>query len=477
MSEPAKSGQRAPMSGQYEEVGPRGGRTGHEVTISKGERVSPTRQPRGGFTIIDPTTNKSGKGSHGSSGSVKRKTAMASRVLTQNGPTSLSAQRVASRRVASPVQNMLWGRAAGRCEFAGCNKPLWKSSVTQERVNIAQQAHIYAFSAKGPRGHVRTPPALLNDIDNLMLVCHECHQKIDRHKDGGRYTAPLLQQMKAQHEARIHRITGILPGRKSHILLYGANIGEHGSPLVYEDAASALFPRRYPATDVPISLSVVNSPSSDRDADYWSSESKILERAFDHAVRERIRHGDIQHLSVFALAPQPLLVLLGVMLGDISDVDVYQRRREPATWEWTTKSERISFGIDEPADRTGIPALILALSATVTSDRVTSVLGQCTSIWRLTTPTPHNDLITSRNHLAELRRVLRTLLDRIKSAHGQTTPVHIFPAVPVSVAVELGRVRMPKADSPWVLYDQVNARGGFVRALDIHKKGATPNAD
>lgn len=144
---------------------------------------------------------------------------------------------------------------------------------------------------------------------------------------------------------------------------------------------------------------------------------------------------------------------------------------------WATQSERICFRVEEPTDRAGAPALVLALSATVTPDRITSVLGQSASIWRLTTPTPHNDLITSRDQLSELRRVLRTLLDRIKAVHGQTTPVHIFPAVPASVAVELGRVRMPKADSPWTLYDQINARGGFVQALEIHTTGATPNAD
>ena len=384
-----------------------------------------------------------------------------------DGQTTVAAHHVPSRQVAGTVQNMLWGRSAGRCEFAGCNKPLWKSSVTQERVNIAQKAHIYAFSDKGPRGRTNIPLSLLNSVDNLMLVCHECHQKIDRRTDGGRYKAPLLQQMKTAHEERIQRVTGISARRQSHILLCGANIGEHGSPLAYEEAASALFPRRYPATDAPISLSVVNSPSSDRDADYWSSESKTLERAFGHAVRERIRHGDIRHLSVFALAPQPLLVLLGVLLGDIADVDVYQRRREPATWEWGTQRRRTSFLVEEPTDRTGTPALVLALSATVTPDRVTSVLGQGASVWRLTTPTPHNDLITSRDQLSELRRILRTLLDRVKAVHGQTTPVHIFPALPVSVAVELGRVRMPKADSPWRIYDQINARGGFVDALSI----------
>ena len=62
MSKAVKPGQRAPRSGQYEEVGPRGGRTGYEVTISKRERVPPTRQSGGGFTVVDPTKNKSGRG-------------------------------------------------------------------------------------------------------------------------------------------------------------------------------------------------------------------------------------------------------------------------------------------------------------------------------------------------------------------------------------------------------------------------------
>ena len=44
----------------------------------------------------------------------------------------------------------------------------------------------------------------------------------------------------------------------------------------------------------------------------------------------------------------------------------------------------------------------------------------------------------------------------------------MFPAAPVSVAVELGRVLQPKADVPLRLYDQNNNLGGFVPALDIN---------
>ena len=208
-----------------------------------------------------------------------------------------------TRHIQDPVQRMLWGKAAGRCEFNGCNKPLWKSSVTQEQVNIAQKAHIYAFSNDGPRGNQEIPKERLNDLDNLILVCHECHEKIDQTNDGGRYTVPLLQAWKAEHERRIELVTGIDPRKKSHILLFGANIGEQGSPLKYADTAPALFPERYPADDKPIELGMVNSASQDRDEDFWTVEATNLKRMYRQRVGERLAAGNVQHLSVFALAP------------------------------------------------------------------------------------------------------------------------------------------------------------------------------
>src|SRR5438094_8994664 len=103
-----------------------------------------------------------------------------------SAPTVAPSVREVTRRISDPIQCMLWGRAAGRCEFAGCNKPLWKSSVTQEQVNTAQKAHIYSFSAGGPRGNRGIAKEDLNSLTNLLLVCHECHQKIDDKPDGGR---------------------------------------------------------------------------------------------------------------------------------------------------------------------------------------------------------------------------------------------------------------------------------------------------
>ena len=58
-----KPGQIAPASGQYLEVGPKGGTVGRrEVTSVKGEPLPPTTQRGSSYRIVDRTRNQSGRG-------------------------------------------------------------------------------------------------------------------------------------------------------------------------------------------------------------------------------------------------------------------------------------------------------------------------------------------------------------------------------------------------------------------------------
>lgn len=61
MSRTLKPGQTAPRSGQYEIVGPRGGGTGRERTVVRGEPLPPTQRPGQGFRLVDPTKNGAGR--------------------------------------------------------------------------------------------------------------------------------------------------------------------------------------------------------------------------------------------------------------------------------------------------------------------------------------------------------------------------------------------------------------------------------
>ncbi|MCX6032966.1 MAG: hypothetical protein NT169_27225 [Chloroflexi bacterium] len=54
-STPLRPGQRAPESGQYGIIGPRGGDTGAERTVVKNEPLPPTPKSGQTYRIVDPT--------------------------------------------------------------------------------------------------------------------------------------------------------------------------------------------------------------------------------------------------------------------------------------------------------------------------------------------------------------------------------------------------------------------------------------
>jgi len=367
------------------------------------------------------------------------------------------------------VKIRLWGKAGGRCQYDGCNTQLYIDSLTKAEFNIAYIAHIVADKPDGPRGDKILSEKLKSDISNLMLLCDTHHRLVDKEKVN-EHPKELLYAMKEVHEQRIELLTSIRPDKRSHIVMYGAKIGSHNSPLIYEECAMAMLPNRFPANPRSVKIGIKNSSFEDSTEEYWRIEETNLETLFKKKV-ELIKDDDeVQHYSVFALAPQPLLIKLGSLLSDIYDADIYQRHREPTTWNWQEISSKDSFSFSLPDDTSGCPVLIISISATINNERITSVLDGNCSIWTIEINEPHIDFIKARQQLSEFRKICRMVLDRIKAAHGEQNELRIFPAMPVSIAIELGRIWMPKADLPLIIYDQNTSNGGFIKALKIQKK-------
>lgn len=364
------------------------------------------------------------------------------------------------------VKFRLWGKAGGRCEYDGCNQPLWIDSVTKHEFNTAYIAHIIADKPGGPRGHEVLSEKLKDDILNLMLMCDQHHRLIDKEDVDGHPVA-LLQGMKKKHENRIELLTSLFPDKQSHVLIYGANIGEHSSPLRFSKVAEAMLPERYPAQKTALELSLLRSPFIDREPEFWDIEREQLLRQFERLVRPLLVTGDIKHLSIFGLAPQPLLIELGRLLSDIQAAEVFQLHREPANWMWQDYPEGFRFFLQEPRTIENEVAINLSLSATIDKSRIHRILGEEVSIWTLTVEAPNNDFLKSRHQLGEFRQIFRQTLEKVKLAHGEDATIHLFPAVPVAVAIEVGRAWMPKADLPLQVYDENKALGGFIPALEI----------
>jgi hypothetical protein len=61
-AKPLRPGTPTPNSGQYLEVGPRGGSAGNrEITGVQGKPLPPSSKPGNGFVLIDPTNNGAGR--------------------------------------------------------------------------------------------------------------------------------------------------------------------------------------------------------------------------------------------------------------------------------------------------------------------------------------------------------------------------------------------------------------------------------
>jgi len=62
MTKTFRPGMISPFSGEAQVVGPRGGKTGHEVTVDRGERFPPTPKKGEEFTVSRRAHNQAGHG-------------------------------------------------------------------------------------------------------------------------------------------------------------------------------------------------------------------------------------------------------------------------------------------------------------------------------------------------------------------------------------------------------------------------------
>jgi len=238
-------------------------------------------------------------------------------------------------KASDKTKQLLYALSAGYCQYEGCGKRVLGDELRLRTFNTGQGAHIVAASDDGPRGKGELSAELADEVGNVMLLCYEHHRTIDEDDPDG-HPEERLRAMKRAQEERVALACGIPPDSKSYVLVYGANIGEHPTVLGRRTTDAALLPMgRYPATAEPLTIQIKGDLRTERSPSFWAVERANLEEHYKQIVRPLLARADDPHVSVFALAPQPLLVLLGTLLSDKFRVAAYQRHREPEPgWAW-----------------------------------------------------------------------------------------------------------------------------------------------
>ena len=357
-----------------------------------------------------------------------------------------------SRNIPDKTRLMLAVAAGGRCEFAGCNDYLFEHPLTLRSRVFGQNAHIIAYSANGPRAGVESAKEEIHDFSNLLLLCPKCHKQIDDEPE--RFPVEVLRQYKRAHETRIRLVTGLGPDMRTEVIQLKANIGGQPvgipAPHIYEAVAP-----RYPADaqGVVIDLTTLQTEEST----FYASADKVIRVRVEHLFAPGVEVKGSRHLSVFALAPIPVLVQFGAVLGNKVAADVYQRHRDTEAWCWKSDGEPVEYDFRElqRGSSTGAVGLVLSLSGKIRLDQVPDRVRASATLYELTLKgqEPRPTYLRLRDDLARFATAYREALAIIRAAHSGLAQLYVFPAVPAPVAVVMGRELLPKVDPVLLVHD------------------------
>jgi hypothetical protein len=366
----------------------------------------------------------------------------------------------------------VWLRAGGRCEYRGCNIPLWKDELTLAKMNRAYLAHIIADSPGGPRGDPILSPKLKADPANIMLLCDTHHRLVDKGDVNG-HTVELLLELKREHEDRIERQTAIQTERRTEILLFGTKIKDRSGQVNYDEAREAVLPERYPMSESGIRIDLATLDLNENDPEYWPLVGKQVERVLARHLGQGLgpTGKPINHLSVFALAPIPALMSFGKILGDTIPADVYQRHRTAKHWSWRPLEDEgfnYTLLIPDPAEhKSSVVAVNLSLSGIIHPTEIERAMKNRAPMYTITISQPRRDFLQSKEQLELFRSEWFKLIAQVRSDFGEDCIIHLFPAIPVAIAVEIGRSLLPKSDPTMIVYDQDKEHGGFQAVLTL----------
>lgn len=237
---------------------------------------------------------------------------------------------------------------------------------------------------------------------------------------------------------------------KTLVVLYGAKIADDNPLLNYNSSLKAISSKFQPSDGSPIRIQMNGNTKSKED---WERESQKLENEIKQSVLPYLRTARLNHISLFGLAPMPLLVKLGTILNEKYSVDVYQKHRNPDNWCYLKESTE-DFIVNRPEETTKAPVLVLSLSDSIIG-RIEHLYGNNSSIWEVTVRNPNMDLMRTKEQLETYKKIIRDLLNEISQASSFPS-INVHMAVPVSCAIELGRVWMPKPHKSLVLFDYRN---------------------
>lgn len=257
----------------------------------------------------------------------------------------------------------------------------------------------------------------------------------------------------------------------SHLLTFTTNIAHqpvHISDEQINHALKTTNPDINPKQLQRINIDIPHFPG-EAPASHWEDLAFQLRQH----LPQRLAAERIEHLHIFAIGPMPLLMLLGQIIGDKLPASLYQAHRDiqhpEQNWTWRSEALLSEFQIQTHYENpsTQEVGLVLSLSDTITPNRYKSCLPESASWYEITLSEPIPTFLQHPDQLMTFSQTLRQLFNQIQATHPGGCCIHLFPAVPVSIAVQIGRMLLPTKDPAVWVHEFGAERQVFRRVLQV----------
>lgn len=212
-----------------------------------------------------------------------------------------------------------------------------------------------------------------------------------------------------------------------------------------------------------VDLSIKNSPIQPESKEFWLYAKESLVAEFNKRVLAFLEDGYV--VELYALAPIPLLVLLGNLFANRPNINIFQLKKVPSSFEWEEDGEKLDIKVTQSPDEFlgEEAALLMSFSGQVNKQNVMGAIGKKIPLIEMSIKEPFDDFLRSKSQLNEFLTEYRKVKSSLVSKGVKT--IHLFAAIPIAFAIGIGQAYNPNYDPDLVTYDF--KQGIYSKALTI----------
>ena len=344
----------------------------------------------------------------------------------------------------------LFAESGNRCNFPDCNQLLFPKNEDGTYTKLAELCHIIASSPDGPRGNLTLSRLKREDLENIILLCRNCHKKIDDNPSA--FTVERLKDMKENHIKWVNERLAFHNELNWTLLIHAGNINGKGLVKIDEDIIFKEFLGFYTLSNVEKLLVDEYLTKTGNWAQYITKQEEWWKKYQESKTKP-------QKLVICSINFISLVIHLGFLIHDTFISEIFQFDRFRESWKWQELNDKVNskntLNINNPIEESSNIseiALSISISGLIKDKDIFKTLGEIPII-KITVAKPNRSWLEYKEQLIQFHKVFLKLLDKITNNFSNIKKIHLFFTGPTPMAFKIGASINPNIHPQFVLYN------------------------